>query len=38
MHVNNETGVIQDIDAIAAITASRQILYVDAAQIPKNCY
>ncbi len=33
MHVNNETGVIQDIDAIAQITSSRGILlHVDAAQ------
>lgn len=33
MHVNNETGVVQDIDAIARITAARQILlHVDAAQ------
>jgi len=33
MHVNNETGVIQDISAIANITASRGILFhVDAAQ------
>lgn len=33
MHVNNETGVIQDIHAIAAITAARGILlHVDAAQ------
>lgn len=33
MHVNNETGVIQDIDAIAAVTSSRGILFhVDAAQ------
>jgi cysteine desulfurase len=33
MHVNNETGVIQDIDAIARITSSRGILlHVDAAQ------
>jgi cysteine desulfurase len=33
MHVNNETGAIQDIDAIAKITAARDILlFVDAAQ------
>jgi cysteine desulfurase len=33
MHVNNETGVIQDIHAIATITAARGILlHVDAAQ------
>lgn len=33
MHVNNETGVIQDIKAIADITSSRGILFhVDAAQ------
>lgn len=33
MHVNNETGVIQDMNAIAAITSSRGILFhVDAAQ------
>jgi len=33
MHINNETGIIQDIDAIAAITASRHILlHVDGAQ------
>jgi cysteine desulfurase len=33
MHINNETGVIQDIDAIANLTASRGILFhVDAAQ------
>lgn len=33
MHVNNETGVIQDIDAIAEITRKRGILlHVDAAQ------
>lgn len=33
MHVNNETGVIQDVAAIAAITAPRGIsLHVDAAQ------
>jgi cysteine desulfurase len=33
MHVNNETGIIQDIRAIAQITASRGILFhVDAAQ------
>jgi len=33
MHVNNETGVIQDIAAIADITAARGILlHVDAAQ------
>ena len=35
MHVNNETGVIQDLDAIAAITSAKQILFhVDAAQSP----
>ncbi len=33
MHVNNETGVIQDIKAIADLTSSRGILFhVDAAQ------
>ena len=33
MHVNNEIGVIQDIEAIAEICASRQVrLHVDAAQ------
>jgi cysteine desulfurase len=33
MHVNNETGVVQDIDAIAQLTAERGILFhVDAAQ------
>jgi cysteine desulfurase len=33
MHVNNETGVIQDIQSIAEITAERGILFlVDAAQ------
>lgn len=33
MHVNNETGVIQDIEAIAKITAAHDILcHVDAAQ------
>ncbi len=33
MHVNNETGVIQDINTIAQITAAREILFhVDAAQ------
>ena len=33
MHINNELGVIQDIDAIANLTASRGILFhVDAAQ------
>lgn len=33
MHVNNEIGVIQDISAIAKITAEREILlHVDAAQ------
>lgn len=41
MHVNNETGVIQDIQSIAQITAERGILFhVDAAQsagkIPLN--
>jgi cysteine desulfurase len=35
MHINNETGVTQDIDAIANITSSRGIiLHVDAAQSP----
>jgi cysteine desulfurase len=35
MHVNNETGVIQDIPAVAAVTAARGILlHVDAAQSP----
>lgn len=35
MHVNNETGVIQNMDAIAQITSSRGILFhVDAAQSP----
>lgn len=33
MHMNNETGVIQDIEAIAKITSAREILlHVDAAQ------
>jgi cysteine desulfurase len=33
MHVNNETGVIQPLEKIAAITSARQILFhVDAAQ------
>src|SRR5258707_1137637 len=33
MHVNNEIGVIQDVQAIGEITASRGILFhVDAAQ------
>lgn len=33
MHVNNETGVVQDIQAIAALTSARGILFhVDAAQ------
>lgn len=33
MHVNNETGIVQDIPAIANITSSRGILFhVDAAQ------
>lgn len=33
MHVNNETGVVQDVDAIAKIIAARGILFhVDAAQ------
>jgi cysteine desulfurase len=35
MHVNNETGVIQDIAAIGKITRERKILFhVDAAQSP----
>lgn len=35
MHVNNEIGVIQDIEAIGAITRERKILlHVDAAQSP----
>ena len=35
MHVNNETGVVQDIAAIAAITSARGILlHMDAAQSP----
>lgn len=35
MHVNNETGVIQDIHALAQMTASRGILlHIDAAQSP----
>ena len=35
MHVNNEIGVIQDIDAIGKITRERKIvLHVDAAQSP----
>jgi len=35
MHVNNEIGVIQDIEAIGAITRDRKILFhVDAAQSP----
>jgi cysteine desulfurase len=35
MHVNNELGVIQDIDSIAEITSSQGILlHVDAAQSP----
>lgn len=35
MHVNNETGVIQNMDALAQITSSRGILlHVDAAQSP----
>lgn len=35
MQVNNETGVIQDIDAIAKLTSERGIfLHVDAAQSP----
>jgi cysteine desulfurase len=38
MHVNNETGVIQDIHALAEITAARGILlHVDAAQSPGKC-
>ncbi|MBL8259122.1 MAG: aminotransferase class V-fold PLP-dependent enzyme [Candidatus Competibacteraceae bacterium] len=33
MHVNNETGVVQDLDAIGALTRSRGVLlHVDAAQ------
>ncbi len=33
MHVNNETGIVQDIDSIAKMTSSRGILlHVDAAQ------
>lgn len=33
MHVNNETGVVQNLDEIAAVLAGRQILFhVDAAQ------
>ena len=33
MHVNNETGVIQDLEAIARLTAERgKLLHVDAAQ------
>jgi cysteine desulfurase len=35
MHVNNETGVVQDLHAIAQITSARGILlHVDAAQSP----
>ncbi|HBR95948.1 MAG TPA: IscS subfamily cysteine desulfurase [Gammaproteobacteria bacterium] len=35
MHVNNETGVIQDIPAIGQVTRERRILFhVDAAQSP----
>jgi len=35
MHVNNEIGVVQDIEAIGAITRARKILFhVDAAQSP----
>lgn len=35
MHVNNETGVIQDVAAIAQLTAARGILFhIDAAQSP----
>ena len=35
MHVNNEIGVVQDIEAIGAITRERKILFhVDAAQSP----
>jgi cysteine desulfurase len=39
MHVNNETGVIQDLAAIAEITAARGILlHVDAAQSPAKAH
>ncbi len=35
MHVNNETGIVQDMSAIANITSSRGILlHIDAAQSP----
>lgn len=35
MHVNNETGIVQDLAGIAALTAARGILlHVDAAQSP----
>lgn len=35
MHVNNETGIVQDVSSIAALTASQGILlHVDAAQSP----
>lgn len=35
MHVNNETGVVQDLAKIAAVTSARGILlHVDAAQTP----
>jgi cysteine desulfurase len=35
MHVNNETGIIQNLDAVAKLSAARNILFhVDAAQTP----
>lgn len=38
MHVNNETGVVQDLKSIANITSMRGILlHVDAAQSPGKC-
>lgn len=38
-HVNNETGIIQNIDEVAQITASRGILlHVDAAQSPGKAH